>query len=204
MLTLYHAPRSRSTRVVQLIHALGAMDAVDIRIVDIPRVDGSGRVDPSNPHPEGKVPLLVHDDIAIRETGAIMTHLTTLFPKAGLAPAVGSPDHGAFLSWMAWYGYVLEPVLVLGAAEVAHPILTTTFRGAPEAMRVIETALEGQDYLLGDGFSAADILLASPFNWFTHLVPETGPIAAWLARCNAHPSVAMAADYDEKALAEAA
>ncbi|WP_121629753.1 glutathione S-transferase family protein [Tropicibacter alexandrii] len=204
MLTLCHAPRSRSTRVVQLIHALGAEKDVEITLTDVARVDGSGRVDPANPHPEGKVPLLVHDGVAIRETGAIMTHLTTLFPDAGLAPPVGTPQHGAFLSWMAWYGYVLEPVLVLDVAKIDHPVLTSTFRGVPEAMRVIETALADRDHLLGADYTAADMLIASPFNWFRHLVPDEGPIPDWLARCNAHPSLAAAGALDDRLLSQAA
>lgn len=44
MLTLFHAPHSRSSRIVWLIEELGA--EVDIRYVDIQRADGSGAETP--------------------------------------------------------------------------------------------------------------------------------------------------------------
>lgn len=59
MLTLYHAPDSRSDTIVTLVRLMGIGDKVDIVEVTIPRQDGSGGRDPKNPHPEGKVPYLV-------------------------------------------------------------------------------------------------------------------------------------------------
>ena len=85
MLTLYHSPQSRSTRVVQLIHEMGKQDQVAIRTVGIARNDGSGAPDPANPHPEGKVPLLVHDGAQVRESNAVMLYLTDHFADSPLA-----------------------------------------------------------------------------------------------------------------------
>lgn len=86
MLTLYHAPRSRSSRIVTLIDEMGIADRITLRPVTICRFDGSGAVDAANPHPEGKVPLLDHDGTLISETPAIILYLTSLFPDSGLAP----------------------------------------------------------------------------------------------------------------------
>ena len=61
MLTLIHSPQSRSTTILSLIEEMGIQDRIETREVTIPRMDGSGRRDPANPHPEGKVPALVHD-----------------------------------------------------------------------------------------------------------------------------------------------
>ncbi|WP_163473498.1 glutathione S-transferase N-terminal domain-containing protein, partial [Klebsiella michiganensis] len=84
MLTLFHSPNSRSTRIVALLKELDALDRVRIEIVTIPRRDGSGGRDPRNPHPDGKVPLLVEDGVQIWESSAIVQHLADLFPEAGL------------------------------------------------------------------------------------------------------------------------
>src|SRR5581483_9494414 len=54
MLTLYHAPQSRSTRFLWLLEELGA--DYKIAYTNIPRRDGSGAIDPANPHPDKKVP----------------------------------------------------------------------------------------------------------------------------------------------------
>lgn len=92
MLTLFHAPRSRSTRIVTLLRELDAIDKVAIKIVDITRGDGSGRKDPKNPHPEGKVPLLDHDGVVIWESIAIIQYLSDLFPEKKMAPVDGDPS----------------------------------------------------------------------------------------------------------------
>jgi glutathione S-transferase len=100
MLTLHHAPQSRSSRILWLLEELGA--DYDIVYTNIPRMDGSGGPDPANPHPDKKVPALVHDGRLVTESVAIALYLTDLFPKAGMGPAVGGPDRGAYLTWLAY------------------------------------------------------------------------------------------------------
>jgi len=82
MLTLFHAPWSRSSRLVWLVEELGA----DCRIeyCDIRRMDGAGAADPKNPHPDGKVPALLHNGALITESAAVALYLTGLHPEAGL------------------------------------------------------------------------------------------------------------------------
>lgn len=197
MLTLFHAPHSRSTRIVQLAIELDIMNQLEIRTVTVARQDGSGSIDPDNPHAEGKVPMLLHDGCEIRESNAIILYLTDLFPSS-LAPTVGAADRGSYLSWLAYYGNVVEPVLVHHFAELSHPALHATFRGIPELTRTLSETLDKRDYLLGDSFTAADLLLASPFSWFTELVPDVPSIQSWLTRCQTRPSVAGTAAFDEK------
>ncbi len=199
MLTLFHSPRSRSTRIVALLHELGALDAVRIEIVDIPRMDGSGRTDPRNPHPEGKVPLLVEDGVAIRESAAIVPYLAERFPDAGLQVPPGDPQRGAYLSWFAWYAGVMEPVMVLQATGLQHPALAATFRGKAEMEAQLLAVLARQPYLCGDRFTAADLLLHSPYAFFG--LPGVPAIDAWVERCRARPSMAFAAAFDERHVA---
>jgi glutathione S-transferase len=203
MLTLFHAPQSRSSAIVTLIDEMGITDKVDIRIVDIVRArSGTGAVGASNPHPEKKSPCLVHDGHIITERGAIMTHLTTLFPSP-LAPAVGTPAWGAFLTWMNWYQGVMEPVLILDFAKLTHPALTATFRGVAEVTARIRTALEQGPWLLGDTFTAADLLVHSPYAWFD-ATPDDPLIQDWVARCMARPARLRVLAADATAMAAAA
>lgn len=189
MLTLYHAPQSRSSRIVTLIDELQAGAAVDIVPVTIPRIDGTGGPDPRNPHPDKKVPLLVHDTVAIWETIAITQYLTDLFAKAGLAPTIEETNRGAYLAWLAYYAAVVEPVFVMQVANLSHPVLTATFRGVDEIASRLETALERSPYLLGETYSAADLILASPFAWFPEATPDVAVIKDWVARCQNRPSI---------------
>lgn len=201
MLTLYHSPQSRSSRIVTLLDDLGAKDAVTIRPVTIPRQDGSGGPDADNPHPEGKVPLLVHDGDIIRETTAITLYLTDLFPKMRLGPKVGDPKRGSYLGWLAYYAGVVEPVMVLGAGGIEHPILTVTFRGMPELTTSLSKALEKAPYLLGERYSAADLILSSPFAWFPDATPDVPAIRDWVARSQDRASIVRTWQRDEEWMA---
>lgn len=201
MLTLFHAPQSRSSRIVTLIDEMGIRDQIDIRIVSIPRIDGTGHRDPANPHPEGKVPALLHDGTLITESAAIILYLTALFPDAGMAPLPGTAKRGAYLTWLFWYGSVMEPVLIQDAAGIDHPYLKAAIRGVPEVTARIHAALSTGPWLLGDTFSAADLLIQSPYAWFTEATPDDPLIRDWVARCQARPAVARTRAEDAGLLA---
>jgi glutathione S-transferase len=188
MLTLFHSPESRSMAILSLIEEMGIQDWVEVREVTIPRMDGSGGRDPDNPHPEGKVPALVHDGVLITERAAIMLHLTSLFPDAGFAPRAGTPEWGAFAMWLAWYQGVLEPVMIFEAAGVEHPWITACFRDHRTAAVRLRAALEKGPWIMGETFTAADILLHGPYAWFREATPDDPLIRDWVERCMARPA----------------
>ncbi len=200
MLTFFHAPRSRSSAIAVLIEEMGIADRIRTEVVTIRRFDGTGARDLSNPHPEGKVPVLVHDGVVLTERAAIMLHLTNLFPGSGLAPASGTPEHGAFLTWLTWYGSVLEPVIIHQRAELTHPLLTGAFRGPDEALARLRAALDKGPWLLGDHYSAADILVHSPFAFFPDLMSDP-VIRDWVDRCQARPALARVRAADTARMA---
>lgn len=203
MLTLYHSPESRSSRIIRLIDELDAFDEIDIQLAQIARQDGRIIGEGPSPHPDGKVPYLVHDGVGICESNAIMLYLTELFPQAGMAPAPGDPQRGAYLSWLAWYGNVVEPVMVMGATGLSHPILDFTFRGKPEIAARLANTLKDAPYLLGERFSAADLLLVSPFTWFPETAEGQPAVKDWIARCEARPSAERTLRYDKAIIASA-
>lgn len=195
MLTLYHAPQSRSSRIIWLLEELGA--DYEIRYTDIPRMDGSGRPDPSNPHPDKKVPALVHDGVLVTESAAICLYLTDLHPQSGIGPVVGDPKRGPYLSWLAYYAGVIEPVAVIEFAGLGgNEGLARSFRGVKEMNQRVGDALAASPYLLGESFSAADLLLGSLGQWARHMLPAGDPVDGYLARLNARPALARAMKKD--------
>ncbi len=200
MLTLYHSPQSRSSAILALIHEMGIEDRIEVRRVTIPRMDGTGAHDPANPHPEGKVPVLVHSGQVITERAAIILHLTSLFPGP-MAPAVGSPEWGALAGWLAWYQGVLEPVMIFEAAGIVHDWLGLTFRDHKTAIARLHRALERGPWLMGGAFSAADLLLHTPYAWFKDALPDDPLIRDWVARCMARPARLQAIAEDAGAVA---
>ena len=108
MITLYHHPRTRSSRFIFLLEELGAPYEIH-RIAKLRRPDGTGGVDPENPHPHGKSPALKDGDTLVLESTAIALYLTDKFPQNGLGPVVGDPKRGAYVTWLAYYAGVMEP-----------------------------------------------------------------------------------------------
>jgi glutathione S-transferase len=184
--------------MIWLLEELGAKYA--IRYVDIPRMDGSGRADPANPHPDKKVPALAHDDVLVTESAAICLYLTDLHPEAGIGPVVGDPTRGAYLTWLAYYAGVIEPVVTVEFARLgSHPVLVRTFRGLKEMNERVRDGLAANAYLLGESFSAADLLLGSLGHFARDMLPPGDPVDDYLARLNARPALARALAKDSPA-----
>ena len=201
MLTLYYAPQSRATRINVLLHAMGMRDKVRLCTVDILRVDGGGRTDPRNPHPEAKVPALDTGHGVMTESNAIMLFLTDHFDSP-LGRGIGHPDRGAYLTWLGWAAGVVEPWYVANAGGHGNePLVRATWRGEAEIADRIETALARGPWLLGERYSAADILVASVWLWAPDWAPDRPALRDWLARCAAHPSQLWADAQDRVMLA---
>jgi glutathione S-transferase len=185
MITLYHGPRSRSSRMIWLLEELGA--SYEIVQVDIKRPTGVGARDPRNPHPDGQVPALVHDGQLVTESVAIALYLTDLLPEKGIGPVIGDSKRGEYLTWLAYYAGVMEPVLI--ERDVKR-------EAAEKVDRRVLQALERGPYLLGDRFSAADIFLASLMQFSRKFLPESKTLDEFLSRVTARPALARATAKD--------
>lgn len=195
MLKLYHAPRSRSSRFVWLLEEMGA--DYQIHYTNIERGDGSGGEDPENPHPDKKVPALVHDGELITESGAIALYLTDLFPESGLGPKSGDKTRGDYLTWLFYYAGVVEPVIAIEFSGLGdHPNLFRAFRGRAELDRRLLDHLKHGPFLLGDTFSAADVLYASIGMFSRQMMPAGKLVDDYLARCTSRPALKAAQAKD--------
>jgi len=195
MLKFYHARKSRSGRIHWLLHELDV--PFELCRMDIPRQDGSGARDPDNPHPEGKVPALEHEGELVTESGAIMLYLTDLFPDRRLGIAAGEAGRGAFLTWLFWYGAVVEPVYIVEVLGVAdHPVAQASFRGRAEVADRLIARLQAGPWLMGERFTAADILLCSPYLYFPEATPDDPAVRDWVERCTARPAFIVAQKAD--------
>lgn len=201
MLTLFHAPQTRSSRILWLIEELGA--EVEIQYCEIAHRNGQkvGEPDPRNPHPDGKVPALINDGVLITESAAIALYLTDLHPKAGLGAPVGAPDRGVLLTWLAWAAGELEPALFgrLGGASD----MQSQARYEAAMARLME-ALWAGPWLMGDRFTAADVMIGSTLAWVRHLLPDSPLFDAYLARLAARPAGGRAKSRDGIVTAQAA
>jgi glutathione S-transferase len=199
MITLYHAPTSRSSRFVWLLEELG--EPYEVKLVSIGRRDGSGAPPPPayrKIQPHGKVPAIEHDGAVVFESSAIALYLSDAFPQAKLGVPIGDPKRGSYLTWLAYYTGVLEPSFV-GKALGFTTINSTTGWAAPDDViaHVVE-ALKRGPYLLGEQFTTADILYGSTFALFkgSPLLPPNETILAYIDRVAKRPAYARAAAKD--------
>jgi glutathione S-transferase len=186
MLTLYHSPQSRSTRMLWLLEELG--EPYEIKYVTIRRGDGTGVPDPKNVHPDGKVPVLVHDGTLVMESAAICLYLTDAFPRVGLGPGVGDKGRADYLFWLFNYAADLEPVLmarVIGGGD--HPVMK---RNHEQCMTRLTRALHAGDYLVSNKFTPADILVGSAMQWMRNQFPEDAVFDRYVERLKARPAFA--------------
>jgi glutathione S-transferase len=166
----------------------------EIKLATVRRRDGSGALDMANPHPHGKVPAISDNGTVVYESSAIALYLTDQYPKNRLGPLVGEPERGAYLTWLSYYSGVLEPAFVSKFLNHEVPRSTAGWVVVEEAMPVILGALAGQPYLLGERFSAADVLYGMTFALFAQnpLLPKSPLIEQYVQRIVTRPTWARA------------
>ena len=193
MLKLFHAPQSRSSRFVWLLEEVG--QPYEIEYVGIRRGDGSGERDAKNAHPDGKVPALLHDGRLVTESAAICLYLTDTFTGAGLGPGPADPARPDYLTWLFFYAGEMEPALVAkytGRVDKDE----RDARSYDQVVGRFLGALERGPYMLGDAFSAADVLYGSVVQWGSGMLPKHALFDAYLARLNERPAIKRAAQKD--------
>jgi glutathione S-transferase len=160
-------------------------------------------------NPMGKVPAIRHGDTIVTEGAAICTYLADAFPEAGLAPAPGTPERGAYYRWMFFGAGPVETAALVKALNATVPADRTAMAGyGTHAMvaDVLEQLVGANDYILGDRFSAVDVCLGSQIGWGTHFgtIEKRPGFDAYLGRIMSRPAAVRAREIDDKAMAEAA
>lgn len=195
MITLYHAPQSRSSRMIWLLEELGA--PYEIEQVSIFRpMTGLGIPDPANPHPDKQVPAIIHGGELVAESIAIVLYLTEAFPEAGLGRGAGEAGRGAYLTWVSWYAAAMEPAMfaAMGDELAAAPLKQ---RGYDKVVGRLEYTLTRHPYMMGDSFSAVDLLVASAINFARRAFPASEALDAYVVRCTSRPAAIRAAALDD-------
>jgi glutathione S-transferase len=200
MLTLFHAPHSRSTGMLWLLEEAGA--PYDITYVDIRRGDGSGSWDKANVHPHGKVPVLKDGDEIVFEQVAICAYVAEKFPAAKLAPAPGQKGRGEYLTMLSYYAGVMEPSFLSKFMNITPPRGTAGWVVVDETMPFIAAQLTKHAYIAGDAFTAADVVYAGAFALFMNSPllgqHKTKQLEDYVARCTSRPAYKAAGAKDAK------
>jgi glutathione S-transferase len=106
----------------------------------------------------------------------------------------GEPGRGKYLSWLAYYAGVLEPAIMSKFQNIEVVRVTAGWAPLEEVIDALVKALAQGPYLLGEGFSAADVLYGTTFAMFASstLLPKSPVIAEYAKRVVARPAYARA------------
>ncbi|NOT84953.1 MAG: glutathione S-transferase family protein [Methylococcaceae bacterium] len=192
----YHAPNTRSTAVLILLEELGAQYHAHLL-----NMQAGEQRQPAYLaiNPMGKVPAIKHGDAIITEQVAIFIYLADLYPEVGLAPKIGDPLRGSYLRWTAFYGSSFEPAIVDRALK-REPggQAMSPYGDFDSVFKTLTDQLAKGAFMLGDQFTAVDILWGTALTWVTQfqLIPALPLIQAYIDRVNARPLVVKARAKD--------
>ena len=200
-LMLYHASPSRSSVVLWMLEELG--EPYDIHLLSLQKEENR-TPDYLAINPMGKVPALRHGDTVITELAAICTYLADEFPNAKLNVPIGTPARGTYLKWLFFGPGCLEAAVIDRAAprkeEPRRAMLG--YGDFDTTMNVLAAAVAKGPWLMGEQFTAADVVLGANIRWgmMFKMVPERPEFAAYAARIAARPAT-QRADAKDKELA---
>ena len=185
---LFWAPQTRSTRAIWMLEELGCdyeLELVDIRS---PEREDSPAFRAASPM--GKVPALEDGDAALAESAAICLYLADRYGSGELAPPPNDPERARFLYWLIYTPAVVEPAM----SEVVNKVKPNRQRsgwGDFETMITTwERELEGRTWILGERFTAADVMLGSSaiFLRLFGLMPDSDVLEDYADRCAGRPA----------------
>lgn len=192
----FHSPNTRSAGARALLEELGADYQMHVL-----NMKTSEQRQPAYVaiNPMGKVPAIRHGEALITEQPAVFLYLADHFAQAKLAPPIGDPLRGPYLRWLVFYGSCFEPALIDKAMKREAAALAMSPYGDYDTMLATLTGqLATGPWLLGDTFTAADVLWGTALNWTTQfgMVPELPVIRAYIDRVLARPAMQRAAASD--------
>jgi len=188
-ITLFYSPQTRATGARILLEELKVPH--ELHVLNM-KAGEQRQPDYLSINPLGKVPAVRVGETLITEQGAIYLYLADLFPQAGLAPALTDPDRGAYVRWLFIYGNCFEPAIYDRYMKHAPGSVNETPYASYEALiDLLGAQLEKGPYLLGERFTAADILWGIALIWTTMfgLVEARPAFQRYMDRIGARASV---------------
>lgn len=188
MMKLYWSPRSRSFSALWLMEETGLR--YERVLTDI--TTGAQKTPEFLAiNPMGKVPALKDGDAALGEAAAICAYVAERYPQANLAPPPGDPRRAKYLQWLFFSPTCIEPALIQIFTKIDVPASTAAWGSASQVFDVLDAALDKAPWILGDAFSAADIMIGSGLNFAVRMfkmVPSRASFDRYIDRCAARPA----------------
>jgi glutathione S-transferase len=199
MIELYFAPRTRSVRILWLLEELGLPYELHRVPFKPPTTRFFGQDTPTR-----KLPTIVDGDVTMCESGAIAEYIVEKYGEGRLAPPPGTAARAAYLQWIHFaestafppVGIVVWLMRYRGGRESESELLEDARERAVSGFEYLEESIGDSDYLVGDDFTAADIMMGFTLVAATvlGLLDARYPrLQSYLARLQARPAFQKAA-----------
>jgi glutathione S-transferase len=196
-LTLYHAAPSRSSIVRWMLEELG--EPYELQVLSLAKGE---QLQPGHlaVNPMGKVPALKHGDVVVTEAAAICTYLADEFPQARLNVPLSDPRRGPYFKWLFFAPGCIEPAMT----DRAFPRREEPRRGMlgygdfDTVMAVTAKAVETGPYLMGEQFTAADVIVGSTLRWgmMFGILPKRPEFVSYIGRLEQRSAMQRATALD--------
>ena len=198
-LTLYHIAPSRSSIALWMLEEVG--EPYDIHLLSLKKAE-TRAADYLKVNPMGKVPALKHGDVVVTEAAAICTYLADSFPQAGLNVPIGDPRRGPYLKWLFFGPTCVEAAIMdRSFPRAGEPPRQALGYGDHESViNVLSEAVQKGPYLLGEQFTAADVVIGSGLRWGMMFkgIPELPEFVAYAGRVAERPAAKRATAKDQE------
>jgi glutathione S-transferase len=149
----------------------------------------------------GKVPAILHKGALVTELPAIFIYLADAFPQKRLAPSIDDPLRGPYLRWLVFYSAAFEPAALDRLTKREPPPRgMNPYGDFDTTLATLESQLAQGRYLLGERFTAADLLWAMALRMLIGFggLPATPGLSDYAARICDRPSIARVDATDKQ------
>jgi len=185
---LYWCPKTRSVRLLWMLEELGVP-------YDRVRIDIRDETSKANPaflaaSPMGKVPALEDGSVRMWDSGAMCAYLADQYPAQKLAPPIGDPQRGEYLMWLMFTNSVVEPAMAEKMAQLQPNPTSYGWGSWDQMLMTLRRGVERGQWILGERFSAADVLLGTACNFLIQfkMVSDEPILASYVGRCAERPA----------------
>lgn len=185
---LYWAPQTRSSRAVWMLEEAGV--SYDLELVDIRNPGRQDSADFRAASPMRKVPALSDGGVQMAESAAICLYIADRYSAGALAPASDDPLRGRFLYWLLYTPAVIEPTM----SEKINKIQPNRGRNGwgdfDTMMTTLSTGLGAGPWILGEQFTAADVMLGSSVHFLQlfNMLGDAPALVDYVERCRQRPA----------------
>ena len=192
MITLFWCPQTRASRVLWMLNELG--EPFDLRLTDVREPEKLDDPDFRAASPLGKVPALMdaapNGTVHMADSAPICLYLADRYPAAGLAPALDDPSRGRFLFWMNYTPGLIEPAMMEKFLDFEVARGSCGWGNYETMLQVLENGLKEGPWVMGEQFTAADVLLGSSINFMKQfgLLEDNEALDSYLQHCLERPA----------------